>query len=77
MNLCPNGKLVTLSEELITTANNFTYVYRVQKCEVTPQEISPVFFIVLGILFGVWAGMVILIVICSRRRNQVEPLPQV
>jgi hypothetical protein len=72
MDLCKNGKLITISEETITE-NNFTYTHRIQRCIPDSQPISIPFIIGFSCLMGFFVGLCIACFICSRRSSKVEP----
>ncbi len=73
--MCPVGyEAIILSEQWITK-NNFTYLYRIQRCEKLPTgPIHPLFYIIGGICLVVWIVLMCVLCWCCRG-EQVAPCP--
>ncbi len=68
MELCKNGKLITIGTEVLTDANNNTYVQRIQRC-ILEQESLPIEWIV-GICVSLGLLMGVCIFLCVRSQNK-------
>lgn len=68
MELCKNGKIITIGTEVLTDANNNTYVQRIQRC-ILEQEALPIEWIV-GICVGLGVLMGVCIFFCVRSQNR-------
>ncbi len=67
MDLCKDGKLVTISEDVTVDSNNITHIHRLQRCVIDPQPIPIEWIIGIAVTFGLFFGLYLACCICHRR----------